>query len=232
MPDKLAELQRLWLIEAARYNVLPLDDRAAERCVPALAGRPEFTRGDSQLFYAGMGRLPENVVLDVKNKSFAVTAEVDVPNEGAEGVVITQGGRFGGWSLHAARGKAKFAYNLCGVQTFEIEAQEPLPPGKHELRAEFVYDGGGLGKGGSVSLAYDGTVVGRGRVEQTIPFIFSADETTDIGHATGTSVSTDYAAHDGVFSGRIDWVQIETGKAEDDRAIAPEERIRIALARQ
>jgi arylsulfatase len=232
MPDKLHELQRLWLIEAARYNVLPLDDRTAERFVPEMAGRPSLVHGRSQLLYAGMGRLPENVVLDVKNKSFTVTAAVDVPAEGAEGVVIAQGGQFGGWSLQATQGKAKFVYNLCGLRTFAVEAQESLPPGRHELRAELAYDGGGLGKGGTVSLYYDGTAVGQGRVDQTIPFMFSSDETMDIGRDTGTPVSADHAPHDGTFSGTIEWVQIEIGNIAADQQVAAEERIRIALVRQ
>jgi arylsulfatase len=232
MPDKLRELQRLWLIEAARYNVLPIDDRSFERVVPEIAGRPSLVQGRSQLLYAGMGRLPENVVLDVKNKSFTVTAAVDVPNKGAEGVVIAQGGRFGGWSLQATHGNAKFVYNLCGLRTFEVEAGESLPPGRHELRAEFAYDGGGLAKGGTVSLYYDGTTVGQGRVEQTIPFAFSGDETMDIGHDTGTPVSADYAPHDGTFTGTIEWVQIETGKIAADQEVPAEERIRVALVRQ
>jgi arylsulfatase len=232
MPDKLHELQRLWLIEAARYNVLPLDERVAERAVPEMAGRPSLVQGRSQLLYAGMGRLPENAVLDVKNKSFTVTAAVDVPEEGAEGVVIAQGGQFGGWALQATHGKAKFIYNLFGLRTFEIEAKESLPPGRHELRSEFAYDGGGLAKGGTVSLYYDRTTVANGRVDQTIPFVFSLDETMDIGHDTGTPVSADHAPHDGAFTGTIEWVQIETGKIAADQEVPAEERVRIALVRQ
>jgi arylsulfatase A-like enzyme len=107
-PDKLHELQRLWLIEAVKYNVLPLDDRQAERFIPEVAGRPTLIKGNSQLLFAGMGRLSENSVVDIKNKSWAVTAEVEVPPEGVEGVIIVQGGRFGGWSLYAKNGRATF----------------------------------------------------------------------------------------------------------------------------
>jgi arylsulfatase len=232
MPEKLHELQRLWLIEAIKFDVLPLDDRGAERLNPDIAGRPQLVRADSQIFFPQMGRLSENSVVNVKNKSFAVTAEVEVPERGAEGVLIAQGGRFGGWSLYVKGGKAKFAYNVCGVQTFEIEAKQPIPAGHHQVRAEFAYDGGGLAKGGTVTLYYDGQKVGDGRVERTQPFIFSGDETTDIGHETGTSVSDDYEALDGTFTGRIDWVEINTGKDSFDHLVSPEERLRLALARQ
>ena len=162
MPEKLHELQRLFLIEATKYNVIPLDDRAAERMHPDLAGRPQLIKGNTQVFYRGMSRLSENSVLSIKNKSFSVTAEVVVPEQSgngkrpAGGTIIAQGGAIGGWSLYAKDRKTKFTYNLLGVKTFTTEADEPVPPGKHQVRAEFTYDGGGLGKGGDVSLYYDG----------------------------------------------------------------------------
>lgn len=233
-PDKLHELQRLWLIEAVKYNVLPLDDRQIERINPASAGRPSLIKGNSQLLFAGMGRLSENSVLDIKNKSFAVTAEVDVPDSGAEGVIIAQGGRFGGWSLYTKDGRAKFHYNVLGIKSYDIEASEPVPAGTAQVRMEFDYDGGGMGRGGGVRLYYDGTEVGSGRVDQTQGFIFSADETTDVGYESGTTVSPDYTAHTSRFSGKIDWVRIDLGEdAEDaDHYIDPDERFRIAMARQ
>ena len=129
-----------------------------------------------------MGRLSENSVVDIKNKSFAVTSEVDVPADGADGVIIAQGGRFGGWSLYAKDGKAKFHYNVLGIKSFDVEATEPVPAGTSQVRMEFAYDGGGMGKGGNVTLYYDGKEVGSGRVDQTQGFIFSADETTDVGY--------------------------------------------------
>jgi arylsulfatase A-like enzyme len=162
MPEKLHELQRLFLIEATKYNVIPLDDRAAERMHPDLAGRPQLIKGNTQVFYPGMSRLSENSVLSIKNNSFSVTAEVVVPEQSgngkrpAGGTIIAQGGAIGGWSLYAKDRKTKFTYNLLGVKTFTTEADEPVPPGKHQVRAEFAYDGGGLGKGGDVSLYYDG----------------------------------------------------------------------------
>ncbi|ORB67987.1 arylsulfatase [Mycolicibacterium tusciae] len=233
-PAKLHELQRLWLIEAVKYNVLPLDDRQIERINPTTAGRPSLIKGNSQLLFAGMGRLSENSVVDIKNKSFAVTSEVDVPADGAEGVIIAQGGRFGGWSLYAKGGRAKFHYNVLGIKSFDIEATEAVPTGTTQVRMEFEYDGGGMGKGGNVTLFYDGKRVGSGRVDQTQGFIFSADETTDVGYESGTTVSPDYTAHTSRFSGKIDWVRIDLGEdAKDaDHYVDPDERFRIAMARQ
>jgi hypothetical protein len=234
MPEKLHELQRLWLIEAVKYNVLPLDDRQIERFVPELAGRPTLIKGNTQTLYAGMGRLSENSVITIKNKSWAVTSDLEVPATGADGVIIAQGGRFGGWSLYARNGKAKFHYNTLGIKQFVIEASEPIPAGKTQVRMEFAYDGGGMGKGGTVTLYCDGQEVGKGRVEQTQGIIFSADETTDIGYESGTTVSPDYTAHTSRFNGKINWVQIDLGDdAKDaDHYISPEERLRVAMARQ
>ncbi|MDP9165415.1 MAG: arylsulfatase [Actinomycetota bacterium] len=233
-PEKLHELQRLWLIEAVKYNVLPLDDRQLERINPTSAGRPSLIKGNSQLLFGGMGRLSENSVLDIKNKSFAVTAEVEVPPDGAEGVVIAQGGRFGGWSLYAVDGRAKYHYNVLGIRSFDVVASDPIPAGKTQVRMEFAYDGGGMGKGGNVTLYCDGAEVGSGRVELTQGFIFSADETTDVGRETGTTVSPDYTAHTSKFNGKINWVRIDLGEDAEaaDHYIEPDERFRIAMARQ
>ncbi|MEF3404835.1 arylsulfatase [Agromyces sp. CCNWLW203] len=231
-PERLHELQRLWLIEAVKYNVLPLDDRTADRLNPEIAGRPTLIHGNSQLFFAGMGRLSENSVVSIKNKSFSVTAEVVVPEGGAEGVIIAQGGRFGGWSVFVTGGKAKFVYNVLGIQSFEIEAESPIPAGKHQVRMEFAYDGGGLAKGGDVTLSYDGEAVGTGRVGATQPMVFSADETTDVGYESGTAVSPDYTPQSSRFTGKIHWVQIDTGDDDHDHLIDPEERLRVAMARQ
>ncbi|MBM7832965.1 arylsulfatase [Agromyces cerinus] len=231
-PERLHELQRLWLIEAVKYNVLPLDDRTADRLNPEIAGRPTLIHGSSQLFFAGMGRLSENSVVSIKNKSFSVTAEVDVPEGGAEGVIIAQGGRFGGWSVFVSGGKLKFVYNVLGIHSFETEAETPIPAGNHQVRMEFAYDGGGLAKGGGVTLYYDGEAVGTGRVGATQPMVFSADETTDVGYESGTAVSPDYTPQSSRFTGKIHWVQIDTGDDDHDHLIDPEERLRVAMARQ
>ena len=231
-PEMLAKLQRLWLIEATKYNVLPLDDRGAERLEPTLAGRPTLIHGSSQLFFPGMGRLSENSVVSIKNKSFSVTADVEVPSGEANGVIIAQGGRFGGWALYAKAGNAKFVYNVLGIQQFPVEAESPIPTGSHQVRMEFAYDGGGLAKGGDVTLYYDGDAVGKGRVGATQAMIFSADETTDIGYESGTTVTPDYTARTSRFTGKINWVQLDLGNDDHDHYIDPEERLRIAMARQ
>jgi arylsulfatase A-like enzyme len=231
-PETLTKLQRLWLIEATKYDVLPLDDRGAERLEPTLAGRPTLIRGNSQLFFAGMGRLSENSVVSIKNRSFSVTADVDLPDGGAEGVIIAQGGRFGGWAVFAKAGRLKFVYNVLGIHEFTIEADRPIPAGNHQVRMEFAYDGGGLAKGGDVTLYHDGGPVGTGRVNATQAMIFSADETTDIGYESGTTVTPAYTASTSRFTGKINWVQLDVGTDDHDHFIDPEERLRIAMARQ
>ncbi len=234
MPDKLAELQTLFLIEAAKYNVLPLDDRRVERVSSELAGRPTLIQGNTQILFAGMGRLSEHSVIDIKNRSHAVTAQIDVPDGGARGVLVAQGGAFGGWVLYVLNGKPAYCYNLFGAEQFKIYGDSTLNPGEHQVRVEFDYDGGGYGKGGDVTLYMDGVQVGAGRVEATVPMIFSLDETTDIGRDTATSVTDDLEVDETGFNGAIDWIQIDVGEdAKDaDNYISPEERFRIAMAIQ
>ena len=233
-PEKLHELQRLFLIQAGKYNVLPLDDRRFERFNADLAGRPQLVKGNSQILFGGMGRLSENSILVTKNKSFAITAEVEVPEGGASGVIVAQGGAFGGWSLYAKEGRPAFCYNLFGLQQFKVVGDAPITPGEHQVRMEFAYDGGGLGKGGDVSMFVDGDVFGKGRVDATVPMVFSADETTDVGSDSATPVSDDYGPKDSEFNGRVRWVQIDIDEAAEDldHLISPEERLRIAMARQ
>jgi arylsulfatase len=232
-PQKLHELQRLWLIEAVKYNVLPLDDRFAERANPDLAGRPQLIKGNQQLLFGGMGRLTESSIVNTKNKSHAVTAEVVVPDAGAAGVIIAQGGVTGGWSLYAKDGKPKYCYNFYGLDRYTVEGTMPIPPGTHQVRMEFTYDGGGLAKGGTVTLYVDGTNVGDGRVDQTEPLIFSADETCDIGNEFGSPVTYDYPSPK-KFTGEVSWVEIDLGKdaINLDHLITPEERLHLAMAIQ
>jgi arylsulfatase len=193
-----------------------------------------LVRGNSQLLFGGMGRLSENSILNIKNKSHAITAALIVPHGGAEGVIIAQGGAFAGWSLYAKEGKLTYCYNLLGLQRFKISGNAPIPAGDPQVRMEFAYDGGGLAKGGTVILYVDGDKVGEGRVEGTVPMIFSADETADIGSDTASPVSDDYGPADNEFTGSVLWVQIDLGEdAEDaDHLITPEERLRVAMARQ
>ena len=233
-PDTLRDLQRLFLIEATKYNCLPLDDRFAERGNPDLAGRPQLVRGHRQLLFGGMGRLTENSVVSIKNKTHAVTAEVVVPSGGAEGVVIAQGGRTGGWSLYAKGGKLRYCYNFFGLDFNFCESNDAIPEGLHQVRMEFTYDGGGLGKGGVVALYIDGRKVAEGRVERTVAMVFSADETTDIGYEAGSHVAPDYPTQGGRFNGQVNWVEIDVDKEalDLDHRLAPEERLRVAMAFQ
>jgi arylsulfatase A-like enzyme len=232
-PEKLRELQRLFLIEATRYQVLPLDDRRFERFNPDLAGRPQLIQGASQLLFEGMGRLSESSVLTIKNKSHAVTAQIEVPEGGGEGVIIAQGGAYAGWSMYLHEGRLTYCYNFFGLQLFKVSSGKPVPTGEHQVRMEFTYDGGGLAKGGDVTVYVDGEKAGEGRVEHTVPMMFSADETTDLGVDSATPVSDDHGP-DNRFTGRVLWVQIDIDEsAEDlDHLITDEERLRVAMARQ
>ena len=230
-PEKLAELQRLWLIEAVKYNVVPLDDRSFERINPDIAGRPQLIRGNSQLLFSGM-RVSENCILNLKNKSHNVTAQLAVPETGVSGVIVTQGGMVGGWTLYAYEGRLKYCYNFFGIQYFMVTADQPIPAGEHQVRMEFAYDGGGLAKGGNVTLYYDGRPVGKGRVEITQPMAYSADEACDVGADTGSPASPDYGASGNKFTGDIKWVQLDIGDDGHDHLIRPEDRINIAMAKQ
>ena len=230
-PDKLAELQRLWLIEAVKYNVVPLDDRSFERFNADIAGRPQLIKGETQVLFSGM-RLSENCVLTLKNKSHSVTAEVVVPDSGAGGVIVTQGGGVGGWSLYAHEGRLKYCYNFFGIEYYYVTADEPIPAGTHQLRMEFTYDGGGLGKGGDVTLYCDGNAAGTGRVEQTEPMAFSADEACDVGSDTGSPTSPDYGPHGNKFTGEIAWVRLDIGEDSHDHLITAEDKLNIAMSRQ
>jgi hypothetical protein len=230
-PARLADLQRLWLIEVSKYNVLPLDDRRVERFNSDLAGRPVLVTGRSQLLFGGMTRLSENSVLNLKNKSHSVTAEIVVPEGGAEGVIVAQGGEFGGWSLYLVDGQPRYCYNTFGLARFNVAGDKPVADGTHQVRMEFAYDGGGLGKGGTATLFVDGNQVGEGRVDGTVPMLFSADETADIGSDTASPVADDYPA-DSRFTGTVRWVQLDIGGEDHDHLISPDERLRVAMARQ
>ncbi len=230
-PQKLAELQRLWLIEAVKYNVVPLDDRSVERFDADIAGRPKLITGDTQTLFSGM-RLLENCVVNIKNRSHSVTARITVPDGGAAGVIVTQGGGVGGWCLYAHEGRLKYCYNFFGIEHYYVTAKDPIPAGEHEVRMEFAYDGGGLGKGGDVTLFYDGTAVGSGRVEQTEPMAFSCDEACDVGSDTGSPSSPDYGAHGNKFTGTIDRVIIDIGQDSHDHLVTAEDKLNISMSRQ
>lgn len=210
MPEKLAEMQRIFMIEAARNNVLPIDDRVFQRLNAALVGRPDLMAGRTSLTLGeGMTGMSENVFINIKNTSKTITAMIDVGDDGGNGTLITQGGRFGGWSLYVEKGVPGYDYNFLGLERTTIKATETLPAGKHEIRFEFAYDGGGPGKGGTGTLFVDGKEVGSGRIERTQPLVFSADETADVGMDRSTPVVEAIGSGDASrFSGKIDTVMI------------------------
>jgi arylsulfatase A-like enzyme len=231
-PDMLWHLQRLWLIEATRHNVLPLDDRSVERFLASLAGRPELVTGTSQILFPGMRRLSEGSVIAVKNRSHAVTAEVEVLEGPASGVIIAQGGAFGGWSLYVVEGRPRYCHNLSGLRRFTVEGAKDVASGVHQIRMEFASDGPGLGVGGTATLFVDGAAVGDGRIEATVPLVYSGDETTEVGCDLGTPVSDDYPARGNEFTGRIRWVQIDVDQDSDTHFVHPEDRLRVVMAKQ
>jgi arylsulfatase len=171
-------------------------------------------------------------VLNTKNKSYAVTAEVVLPEGDANGVIVAMGGGTGGWSFYAKDGRLKYCYNWLGLRRYYTEAGSLLPAGQHQVRMEFAYDGGGLAKGGAVTLYLDGAKVGEGRVDYTAPMVFSIDETLDVGCEGGTAVAEDYSIRSSKFKGKIDWVQIDLGVDDYDHLISPEERLHVAMTRQ
>ena len=229
-PKKLAELQQLWLIEATKYNVIPLDDRGFERVNPQIAGRPELVKGNSQTLFQGM-RVAESAVLMMRNKSHTVTAEIELNGNPGNGVIVTQGGEAGGWSMYLKDGKLKYCYNFFGIEQYIISAEKPVPSGKHEIRMEFKYDGGGLAKGGNVKLTYDGEVVGKGRVEKTQPMGFSADEACDVGADSGSPASPEYGSAGNKFTGMINWVKLEVGDDDHNHLVSAEDKLNMAMAK-
>ncbi|MEJ2379219.1 MAG: sulfatase-like hydrolase/transferase, partial [Pseudolabrys sp.] len=231
-PQKLHELQRLWIIEATRYKVLPMDDRTTEKMNPDTAGRPVLVKGNTQLLFPGMGRLLENCVLNLKNKSHSVTAEIVVPEKGAEGVIICQGANIGGWSLYAKGGKLKYCYNWGGFKHFFVETTSPLPAGEHQVRMEFAYAGGGMGKGGKVTLYTDGKKVAEGNIEATLATVFSADDGLDVGEDSGAPVSPDYGAVGNHFNGTVKGALLSIAEEKGEHLVDPAAAVRLALARQ
>lgn len=209
-PKKLAELQKLFLDEAVKYNVLPLDDRVYERFNASLAGRPDLMGDRTSLtLYEGMTGMTENAFINVKNRSHTITAEVDIPEGGGEGVILAQGGRFAGWSLYMKDGKPAYVHNWVGRERYTVEGSEALPPGKATIEYAFAYEGDKEpGKGGIGTISVNGKKVAEGRIENTTPFLFSADETADVGMDEATPVTEAYAEGDNDFNGSIEKVTI------------------------
>ena len=210
-PAKLAEMQALFLKEAEKYRVLPIDDRSLERTNAALVGRPDLMAGRTSLtVYEGMAGMSENVFISTKNVSHSITAEVEIPKGGAKGVILAQAGRFGGWSLYLKDGKPSYTYNFLGLQRFTVAAKQPVAAGKVTIRFEFAYDGGGLGKGGKGTLFVNGKKVAEGRIDRTQAMIFSADEGADVGEDGETPVVETYGiAAPYKFTGKIARVTVD-----------------------
>jgi len=210
-PQKLAELKDLFMEEAEKNQVLPIDDRVFERINAELVGRPDLMAGRNSLTLAeGMTGMTENVFLNIKNKSKTVTAEVEVPRGGGNGAIIVQGGRFGGWALYVKNGVPAYDYNFLGLKRTTIAAKRRLTPGKHTIRFEFEYDGGGLGKGGTGTIFVDNEKAAEGRIEHTQPMIFSADETADVGIDLATPVVESIGSEaESRFTGQIPKVTVE-----------------------
>jgi arylsulfatase len=233
-PQMLHHLQRLWLIEATKYNVLPLDDRMLERTNPDIAGRPQLIKGNRQVLFEGMGRLSEYSVLALKNRSYAITAEIEVADGSANGVIVCQGGITGGWTLYLKDGLPTFCHNFLGIEYTYLRTRSPLPAGTHQVRVEFDYDGGGVAKGGVFTIYTEGEAGGSARVERTTPFVYSADETLDLGLDDASAVSEEYTPGTSRFTGRVKWVELAIDEdAEDaDNYLNSEERFRVAMAIQ
>lgn len=223
-PAKLKELQKIFDEEAVKNHVYPIDDRRSERFDAAIAGRPDVMgKRTSLTVYEGMTGLMENVFINVKNRSYTVTADVELSNAGAKGVIIAQAGRFGGWSLYMKDGQVHHEYNYFGLERTNISSTAPLGAGKHVIKYEFVFDGGKPGAGGKCLLYVDGQKAAEGHIPKTQPYAFSGDEGVDVGMDGETAVSNDYKEGDNKFTGKIRKVTVDTGasqlSAADERAI-------------
>lgn len=225
-PAKLKEMQDLFMSEAIKNRVLPLDDRRYERQNAALAGRPELL-GDrtSITLWPGITGMSENSFVNMKNRSFSITADLDIPEGGAEGVLLAQGGHIGGWSFYLKDSKPVFTYNFVSLEETRVAASDALKPGKNTVRVNFDYDGGGIGQGGTLSILVNGKMAAKSRIERTQPFVFSADETAGVGIDEATTVTTDYPQHDNAFTGKIHKVVLdvkpigEATKLEEDKSL-------------
>jgi hypothetical protein len=203
-------MQALFLKEAIKHDVLPLDDRVFERFNAAIAGRPDLMGSRTSLtVYPGMAQMTENAFINVKNRSHSITANVEIPKEGADGVILAQGGRFAGWSLYMADDKVSYVHNWVGLERYTITSEDTLTPGKATIRYEFDYAGGKPGSGGTGTIYVNGEMVGEGEIGNTTAFLFSADETADVGQDRATPVTEAYAEGDNKFTGTIEKITVE-----------------------
>jgi arylsulfatase len=211
-PEKLVELQKLFLDEAVKYHVLPIDDRTLERFDAAIAGRPDLMNGRTRLtLFEGTSGITENAFINIKNTSLSIVADVDVSAK-ASGVMICQGGDFGGWSFYIKDGKPTYTYNWLGLEQFTVSSKQKVTKGKHALKLDFAYDGG-RGAGGIASIYMDNVKVGEGRIAKTESNVFSLDETADVGEDLNTPVVMSYKGKT-KFTGRIEKVSVETFPAK------------------
>ncbi len=232
-PEKLRELYELFMVEAAKYNVFPMDDRTAERFNAEIAGRPDLMGGRTSLtLRPGMTHLMENTVLNVKNKSYTVIASLDIPEEGGEGVVIAQGGRFAGWSLYVKNGKPTYCHNWFNSERFYVNAKEPLPPGPVTVKFSFDYDGGKPGAGGTGTLSVNGKQVAESRIERTVPMMFDTNDGMEIGMDLGSKVTEDYPDGSSPFNGKIDWVRIDVGGDDQSHKVSEEQQYHMRMGKQ
>jgi len=211
-PEKLREMESLFMWQAQKYHVLPIDDRTIERTNAAIAGRPDIMGSRTSLtLYEGMEGMMENTFINIKNRSFSITAELIIPKDGANGAILSQGGRFGGWSLYMKDGKPEFTYNFLGLDRYVVSSSEKLSKGPVTVKLDFVYDGDGFGKGGKAIIYVNGKAVADARVEKTQPNLFSADETADVGLDNQTPVAEGigYGPEETRFNGKIRKVTVE-----------------------
>jgi arylsulfatase len=207
-PEKLEELKKKFMEEAVKYNVLPIDDLSIERLDPAIAGRPDLMNGKTKLtLYEGAKGIPENAFINIKNTSLAITAEVDVPAN-ANGVILCQGGDFGGWTLYMLDGKPIYTYNWVGLEMYSVPATQKVAAGKHTIKFDFAYEGG-RGAGGKGTIFMDGKKIGEGEIANTNSNTFGIDESADVGTDENTPVNPAYHGKE-KFTGKIHKVTIET----------------------
>jgi len=211
-PEKLEEMKSLFMWQAEKYHVLPIDDRVIVRMNAEVAGRPDIMAGRTSLtLYEGMEGMMENTFINIKNKSFTITADINISKEATQGVILAQGGRFGGWALYMKDGKPEFTYNFLGLERYVVASEDELPKGASTVKFDFVYDGNGAGKGGIGTIFVNDKEVANARIEKTQPNIFSADETADVGldNQTPVALGIGYGPEETKFTGKIDKVIVE-----------------------
>jgi len=210
-PEKLRQLQDMWWVEASKYNVLPLDWRGAIRMNAEAMGRPSLTAGRNKMtYYPGTIGLPDAASPPMCNKSWTITADIELATGNESGMVVTHGGLEGGYGLYLKNGIPSFVYNFLSIDRPTFTARERLPKGKTKLAVDFAYDGGGMGKGGKITMTANGKTIAEGRLERSIPIQFSLGEGLDVGTDIGSPIDFTYELPFG-FTGKIARVEIKLG---------------------